>query len=74
MGISARTGGLAGVLYAFLPYHFWRSTGHLYLIVLLHGGAPAALVAWWVATGRLLDRAEAGRPGRVRFWRRRSAR
>ena len=59
MGISTGPAILAGVLYAFLPYHFWRGTGHLYLSC--YFVAPLAiLVAWWVATGQLLDRTKGG--------------
>ncbi|MBE7212890.1 MAG: hypothetical protein INR65_17900, partial [Gluconacetobacter diazotrophicus] len=64
MGISAGPAGLAGVLFAFLPYHFWRGTAHLYLSCYFVAG-PAVLAAWWVATGRLLDRANGGGAGRL---------
>ncbi len=64
MRISNGPAILASVLYAFLPYHLWRSTGHLYLSCYFMA-APAILVAWWVASGRLLDRADGGGWGRV---------
>ena len=67
MGISNGPAALASVLFAFLPYHLWRSTGHLYLSCYFVA-APAVLVAWWVATGRLLDRADGGGAGRVSRW------
>ena len=50
--IGIRTGPamLSSVLYAFLPYHFFRNTSHLYLSA--YFVAPlAVLVAWWVASG-----------------------
>ena len=55
---------LCALLYAFMPYHFSRSEGHLYLSAYFM--APlAVLVAWWVAEGRLLGSAGPWRRGRL---------
>ena len=52
IGISVGPAMLSSLLYAFLPYHFFRSSAHLYLSA--YFVAPlAVLVAWWIATGRL---------------------
>lgn len=51
--VSAGPALLASVLYALLPYHFWRGTTHLYFSAYFL--VPSAvLLAWWVATGALL--------------------
>src|SRR5438270_4747139 len=68
-GLRAATAVALSVLYAFLPYHFFRGTSHLfysaYFMVPL-----AVVVAHWIASGSLIDRhtgAQAISPRRSRL-------
>ena len=66
LGLSAGPAALAGLLYAFLPYHAYRNTGHLYLSA-YYVVPPTVLLAWWVASGRLFEEGGHKRPRRL-WW------
>ena len=63
-GFLAGPSLLCALLYAFMPYHFSRSEGHLYLSAYFMTPL-AVLVAWWVAEGRLLGPAGAWWRGKL---------
>ena len=50
LGLSKPWAIVAGVLFAILPYHFWRSEGHLYL------SAYFAVPLWLLLTFWILDK------------------
>ena len=64
IGLVTGPAMLSSVLYAFLPYHYFRGEAHLYLSA--YFVAPlAVLVAWWVATGRFTRHDGTWRSGRL---------
>lgn len=62
-GVRALPAVVAGVLFAFLPYHFWRTQGHLFLAA-YYTIPPTVLVAAWLLEGALPG--SAGDPWRGR--------
>lgn len=64
LGLSRGPALLGAVLYAALPYHFWRGTVHLYFSAYFLV-PPAVLVAWWLSSGGLLAQDAGLRRGRL---------
>lgn len=65
LGVSASTAFVFSLLYAFLPYHFFRGLNHLFLSA-YYMVPPAVLVALWVWN----ERASSEDHQRVSGWRR----
>ena len=52
MGISNAVAALGSLLYAFLPYHFWRGEGHLFLAA-YYVIPLVVLVSWWIFQNKI---------------------
>jgi phosphoglycerol transferase len=71
LGLSRLGAMVAAVLYALLPYHFWRGEAHLYLSCYYMVPLAVLVVAWvWRDTPFLVVRRPSGRLGlEVKSWR-----